>query len=491
MSPVPCGILRSMRGRRADESELTDFVSARTGELHRTAYLLTADQDRAGQLVAVAVDRLRRDRTPLSQAGTAARHHMARLAAAATVPSEVVDNDPPSPADRQRVAIAGMSPRQRAVLLLRGLDRLDERATAAELGISRSAVHAAETTSEESLGIPIDSEQCRGALTDFAEHASWPDASVTVAAAAHAAPPRRRSRWRYVAAAAVLIVGAAAPIASQVQHDRWLRTPDGINASHGTHFHPFVQGFKLVGVQRVPVGSTRGLATSDGEAIALGCDHLSVKSQSGWPRIKDGDGSQPYLCAKETAERYFLFGPDAGASVHVPKAAQQAIDVARYAPVPWSRYPVAQDHFEVEHDVPLNRNARMNYDNSPVHAGRTLTMRGTNGTFTGTVVVPAPVKDSELFMSGLLSPTTTGQYKIEIDGSVVTRCSIAGGADPESGWCRLHDRYVPQIPLSDIWGVGDPGDLAPRSSAKVKIEVRDALGPWKLEVRYDRYRSSE
>lgn len=477
-----------MRGQRADESELADFVAARTAELHRAAYLLTADQDRAERLVEAAVDRLRRDRTPLGQAGTVARHHMARLAAAATEPGEVVDNEASSPTDERRAAIAGMSPRQRAVLMLRCLDRFDERSTARELGISSSAAAAAESEATSALGMATDSDLCRTALTDFAEQATWPDAVVTVAAAAQVTPPRRRSRRRYVAAAIVLVVGAAAAIASQAQHDRWLRTPAGINATHGTHFHAYTQGFKLIGVQRVPVGTTRALVTSDGEAIALGCEHLSFKNQSALPRVTWGGESQVYGCAKQTADRYFLFLPNYGSSVTAPKDGDNEITVARYEPVPWDRYPVAQDHFKVEHDIPLNRNARMNYADPPVRAGKTVTIRGTNGTFTGTVKIPAPAKNTELFMSGLLSPTTTGQYKIEVDGSAVSDCAIIGTtSDTQGGWCRLHDRYVPQVPLSNLWGVGDPGDAAGKGSAKVKVDVRDALGPWKLEIRYDRY----
>lgn len=82
-----------MRGRRSDEGELAQFVSARTAELHRTAYLLTGDQERAERLVAAAVDRLRRDGTPLSQAGGAAGRYMARLAAAAESLGRPSDSD--------------------------------------------------------------------------------------------------------------------------------------------------------------------------------------------------------------------------------------------------------------------------------------------------------------------------------------------------------------------------------------------------------------
>lgn len=480
-----------MRGQRGNNDELADFVSARTAELHRAAYLLTADQDRAERLVAAAVDRLRRDRTPLGQAGNAARRYMARLAAAATEPSDPVGNEPSSPSDELRAAIAGMSPRERAVLMLRSLDHLDERGAATELGISTNAVREAASAAGKTLGLPIDSEECRSALADFAERATWPDTATTMAAAQRTAPPQRRASWRYIAAAAVVVVGAAAPIASQVHHDRWSRSPEGINATHGTHFHAYVQGFKLVGVQRVPVGATRKLTTPDGEAIALGCDHLSLQNQSEWPHIRGTDGSEPYPCAKQTAERYFLLEPDTGASLLVPKAAPRAIDVARYKPVPWNRYPVAKDHFTVEHDIKLDRNARLNFGSPPVRSGRTLTMHGTNGTFMGKVTIPPPAKNTRSFLSGLLSPTTTGQFKVEIDGIPATDCTLGGSSNATNdGWCRLHDRYVPQIPLLFESDSGE-GGIADERPARVKVQVRDALGPWTFQIRYERYRPSE
>lgn len=104
-----------MRGRHGIDSELAEFVHARTAELHRTAYLLTADQDRAERLVENAVAELRRDGASLGQAGTAARLHMARLAARAIAPSDAAA----TPDDPLLTAIAGLTPRQRAVLLLR------------------------------------------------------------------------------------------------------------------------------------------------------------------------------------------------------------------------------------------------------------------------------------------------------------------------------------------------------------------------------------
>lgn len=479
-----------MRGRPADESELAQFVSARTAELHRTAYLLTGDQDRAERLVATAVDRLRRDGTPLSQAGGAARSYMAHLAAAATEPIGTSADDAPLPADERRAAIAGMSPRQRAVLMLRSLDRLDERSTARELGIPSTAVAGAETEASSALGAATDSVQCRTALNDFAERATWPNPSATLVAAAHVSPPRRHSRRRYVAVAAVLVIGAAAPIAAQVQHDRWLRTPEGINASHGTHFHAYTQGFKLVGVQRIPANTSRAVvSTSAREAIALGCAHFTTTSQAGWPRIDDGagDGPEPFACAQQSAKRYFLRAAAGKTIVTATRAGHQEIAVARYESVAWDRYPVAQKDFEIQEDQTLSSLLKNRVGPQPAAAsGRTVTMTGTNGVFTGRVRLPAPADGTELYLTGLLSPTSTGRYKITVDGERQLHCGALND-DPDT-WCELGDHYVPQLPIYSGWSATAPGPASRRGSAVVRVEARDAHGPWKLQLQYSRYR---
>lgn len=462
-----------------------EFVAARTAELHRTAYLLTADQDRAERLVAAIVAGLRRDRAALGQAGTAARQHMARLAAGAT---EAGGSATPVMQTEERfTALWRLSPRQRAVLLLRSLERYDDRSTARELVLPANAVSLAEAEAGQALGLPPDSDRCRALLTDFAQQATWPEPAVTLAAA-QTTRSRRRSRGRYAAAAAVLAITAAAPISSQVAHDRWLHTPAGINALHGTHFRAYVQGYKLVDVHRVPAGARRPVDVSSGQVIALGCDRLDPTSQAGWPRIRDADGLQAYPCAKETSHRFYLFSPHGTAMVSAPHGGHQAITVASYQPVPWNRYPVVTGHFEVEHDRKLDLSSP-DSDTTPIRAGRTRTLRGTNGTFMTTVQLPPPAKNTELVMNALLSPSTTGQYKVTIDGDVLSDCAPIGASS--DGWCRLYDRYVPQLPFGSMSMVGSPSDpdSSPRT-ATVRVQVRDALGPWKLQVRYDRYRTA-
>jgi len=461
-----------MRGHGRDDTELADFVAARTAELHRTAYLLAADQDRAEQLVDIAVADLARHPTDVGQAGALARRCMARLAATGTTPTvtEPVTDDTES-------TIAQLSPRERAVLMLRSLDGLDNTSTARELGLSRSSVAAAEQSGCSTVGFePLD-DRLREALSEFADRATWPDADATLARAAAVRPPRRLPRTRYLAAAVVLAVTAAAPIGSQVQHDQWLRTPAGINASHGTHFHAYTQGYQLVGVQRVPAGGVRQLEVPSGQAMALTCNRFSPRNQASWPVLEGADLNEPWPCSKQSTERYLLVWSDGSTtSVRTPKAEQQDVVVGIYQPVSWSKYPVARADFQVEHDKTLE-SVRQQWTpgTSPISSGRTLVMEGGNGSYTASIQLPANVKGTVLALSGLFSPTSTGQYKVTVGGDPMLSCST----EPSDQWCRLYDHYIPQIPIGSISADnGQPASGSGSEVARVRVDVRDAVRPW-------------
>ncbi|RNI24297.1 sigma factor-like helix-turn-helix DNA-binding protein [Flexivirga caeni] len=471
-----------MRGNVGED--LADFVAARTAELHRTAYLLAGDQDDAERLVARAVGQLARDTADVGQAGQHARQSMARLAVAGTAPT--VGGDTPDTAPVLR-----LSPRQRAILMLRHLDGLTVRMTARQLGIPRREIQRDEETACATMGFAVDDHRIGEMLTNLGEHAAWPDPAVTIERSRHAPASRLISRTRVAAAIGVAAVTIAAVTVSNAAHDSWLRSPAGINATHGTHFHAYTQGYKLVGVQTVTVGATRTINDlAPGGVLALSCARPDPRVPANWPQITDGtDVPQPYPCAAQSDRRYYLYAPDGVTSVTAPRQGHQEIAVARYVPVPWDRYPVAKSHFDVQHNVPLDLNAKANFGDSPVRVGETLTMHGTNGTFTGTARVPPSAASTTLFMSGLLSPTTTGQYRIEVGGSPMSDCSIPGSADDnDSGWCRIYDRWVPQVPMSDLGGP-DPDIDTHGGSVVVRVQVRDALGPWKLQIRYDRYKA--
>lgn len=477
-----------MRGPDEHDSEFTHFVRARTGELHRTAHLLTADQGRAEHLVEVAVAQLSRQHADVGQAGTRARSCMARLAASVTTPTSATltgDRDDVADLTTTDAAIRDLSPRERAVLLLRCLGGFDTRSTARELGLRRSKVTAAEQSASHTMGFELSDGRLRDALTDFAERATWPDPDVTLTRLRHTQPPRRHSRKRYLAAAVVVALTAATPIGSQIAHDRWLKTPAGINTSHGTHFHAYRQGYRLVGVQEVPAGGSRDISAPDGDVITLSCSGFTDRNQASWPLLNSADSQGPWLCSKQSAPRYSFVDVQGEATVTAPRAGHHPVLVAVYRPVPWSQYPVARNGFQVEHDHSLDDDERLNFDVAPVRPGRTLTMTGTNGVFSGAVERPPAHGGNVLFLTGLLSPSTTGQFKVDVDGEPMSHCSA--GAD-SSGWCRLYDRYVPQIPFADLYSEGDASHTDHGALVNVRVEVRDALGPWKLQVRYDVYR---
>lgn len=470
-----------MRGHANDDDELIDFVAARTAELHRTAYLLTADQDRAERLVESVVGDLRRQGFDSGQGETTARHRMARMAGAVVIrTSPAEENTDPTQ------AIAMLSPRERAVLMLRCLDGYDPRSAAGELGLPRSKIAMAEESACQSIGFDVSDTRIRAALTDFAEQATWPDPDTTWSRSAGVRPPRRHSRRRYVAVATILALTVAAPVGSQLQHDRWLRTPAGINASHGTHFRAYTQGYKLVDVQRVPVGSTRTLRLPADDAVVLECPKVkSPADEARAPVVGDGQDTYPAWCNDSADDLYELMPATSVLSVHARPLGGRPVYVADYRPVSWNDYPVATGNFRVENDMTLLELAQGISQTPPVRTGQTLTMHGTNGVFNATVQRPSGASNTSLLLSMLLSPTTTGWYRVTVDGQSMTECGVVSQSD----WCRIYDAYVPQI--SQSWTQDAGGAFTPEASsgpAEVTVEVRHALGPWKLQMRYDRFR---
>lgn len=137
----------------SDRESFEDFVAARRPGLVRTAYLLTGSQHDAEDLVQTAllkvVPKWSRiaDRPEPYVRQVLAREHINRWRRRRW--REVFPEHPPDPAaaeadhaDREdlRVALMALSPRQRAVLVLRYYEDLTERETAAQLGISVGSV---------------------------------------------------------------------------------------------------------------------------------------------------------------------------------------------------------------------------------------------------------------------------------------------------------------------------------------------------------------
>jgi len=303
-------------------------------------------------------------------------------------------------------------------------------------------------------------------------------------------PPRRRSRTRHLAVAGVVALTAVTLLGSRLAHDRWLRTPEGINASHGTHLRPYTQGFKLVGVQRVPASGSLRIPAAPHEVIAPICTHFTLKSQSTWARIGDSQGHDmgPFPCAEQSAQRYYLSALDDTYTIRPPRNGGDDFLVARYARVPWDKYPVATGDFDVEHDQTMQSVLGLR-QNKPAASGRTVTLRGTNGVATAVVPLPAAVSGTDLYVTGLLSPTSTGEFRITLGGHSITYCDALSVDSP---WCRFYDRHVPQVQLFTSYEyVAMNGHRDPSTAARtLRVEVHHARGPWTLTIRFDRFRNS-
>lgn len=128
------------------EDEFDAFVRARSRALLRTAYLLTADQHLAEDLVQSALARTHRAWANLHEAGNAEAYtrkimyHLQvswwrKRRVAETLPGEVPDRAAPGAGDLAelstlrlalRQALSGLSPKQRAVIVLRFFDDCSE-----------------------------------------------------------------------------------------------------------------------------------------------------------------------------------------------------------------------------------------------------------------------------------------------------------------------------------------------------------------------------
>ncbi|GGB19563.1 hypothetical protein GCM10011492_06770 [Flexivirga endophytica] len=483
-----------MWGRDHPDEQLEEFIAARTQDLHHDAYQLTAAQQPAEQLVIAVLADMRRERVEMAQAGTAARLRMARIAARLDAPSEITDV---SQLPSEFRVLARLSPRQRAVLLLQVVDNYDDRETARELQLSSRATAATlqSIPYDELPGASPHSGELRSLLEAFGDLAASPSATTTLADVHAVPPPPRRPWWVYVAVFVVIVLTIASLVITQSWHNDWLRSPEGLNHTHGTHFPAYTQGYKLVAIHDVAPGPAEDIAVGASGALALEChpgdrtvsiavssDITGTFSQNECGVDADGPNLTP---ARGTA------------LVSISNFNHDTWPIAIYRKVPWRDYPVATGRFVVGHPKTLDE-ARRQTDGSghripPVAAGTVLTMQGTaerpNGTFTGQLDIPASVGLTELDVIGLISPTTTGRFRVRLNGEApwVSCASFTIARYTQQhpdDWCALYDRHIPQVDFSTV----DPSWSVRSRRVTVELSVQHARGPWSLQVAADRYK---
>jgi len=140
------------------EREFRDFVSARSGALFATAYLLTGQREAAEDLLQTSLARTairwgRLDR-PEAYVRKAMYHQQVsrwrlrswgREHSTDTVPDDIVQRDATAELDLRlslAEALRRLGPRQRAVLVLRYFDDLPEREVAELLGVSVGTIRS-------------------------------------------------------------------------------------------------------------------------------------------------------------------------------------------------------------------------------------------------------------------------------------------------------------------------------------------------------------
>lgn len=472
-----------MRGRSDDE--LAQFVTARTQDLHHDAYVLTASQRDAERLVALTIAQLSREHADFTQGATIALSRMARTAARSPAPAPGDQTDLPP----RFGPLATLRPLQRAVLLLEVGHGYDRHSVARALQLSARDVEQAYAAIPPAL-TDTDPAALRSLLQDFGDLAETPDPATTLAATRAIPQPPRRPWWTYAAAALVIALTVTTVGVTQTWHHDWLRTAAGLNHTHGTHYPAYTQGYKLVGIQDVAPGPIETVHAGSNDAMALQCaTNAVITVSSGIMGDYQGGCSSP--TGKPT-----LTPVIGDAAVSINDFSRKTWPVALYRATPWSEYPVATGGFVVQHDETLSKLRHVSADGyasvKPLVSGAVLTLRGDrdhpNGVFEAQLRVPAGRPASVLVLTGLLSPTSTGRYSLLVDNT--RQWSSCGSASivhyapgPDAFTCSIFDRHVPQLSFSN-WGVASPESR----SVAVRVTVRNARGPWTLQLAYDRYR---
>ncbi|RNI24295.1 hypothetical protein [Flexivirga caeni] len=312
-------------------------------------------------------------------------------------------------------------------------------------------------------------------------------------------PPPRRTWWTYAAAALVVVVTISSVWIAQTWHDEWLRTAAGLNHAHGTHFPAYTQGYRLVAIHEVAIGpdSEPFTAPHGTAAVAVACSNARVPITIG-SELPGQYLQQSCPGGSATPELTPVRG---STSVMTYDTARSQWPVAVYQKLPWNEYPVATSSFILEHNTTLDALRRQTTEDGhlirPAAQGTVLTLHGDadqpNGTFTGRLTLPPVTAGSvpELDITGLLSPTGTGQFRVLINGRLpwvnCTSIAITRNTSHPDTWCSLYDRRIPAIDFRTV----DPPALGSRStSAEVQVTVEHAVGPWTVQVVADRYPDS-
>ncbi|MFC6706258.1 hypothetical protein [Flexivirga alba] len=479
-----------MCARRNDGIE--GFIAARNQDLHHDAYLLTASQQRSEQLVAVVLAELSRGRVDLAQAASTARQRMARAVAQLdeTTPSDLSD----LPARFRPVA--ALTTRQRAILTMRLVDHQDQRCTARSLDLSTSDIKQSYAAIPAELVDRTTPTDLRQLLGDFGDLAEFPDTATTLAAMRAVPPPPHRPWWTYAAATLVIALAVTSLWASQARHTDRLRNAVVLNQIHGSHFPAYTQGYQLIDIREVQPGHTATMSLGAQDAVVIECA-TGQADQTVVARLSSrATGEFDTSCSTAGSQQH-LAPVDGQTHLAIDDFSRKEWPVAIYRHLTWDEYPVAHMDFIVQDDRTL-ASARpadaTGHPIPPVTAGKVLTLRGAgghvNGSFTAALRKPAGRGNTVPVLSALLSPTTTGQFKLLVDRRAPEATTACGTLDPpvygqqRTGICSIVDRQVPQVDYQD-WGTLN----SDARTMTIEFTVTHALGPWTLQLVYDTYRT--
>lgn len=356
-------------------------------------------------------------------------------------------------------------------------------------------------------------DELRAALDDMAQQVTAPDADVLVdTVGGRVERSRRRARAGVLAAAAAAALIAAtavglrgfgpdtsSPVPAQSP------SPTGSHrTTHPTDFVDHAGGYVLAKVVNVPLsrrgstahkvhvsvpkssvpitvlkalGSTRDAPFPTGKVTGPPHATTSLKSTSDktpgtrstlvWRRgaLPVGPGGtaeyfQPGSAPVQSGSKLTLW------AVTTLKHPRKTMPVGVYSPVPWSAYPVGKAPFTHVPKPP----SRFSTDGFTADAAHRVTLHsGKHPRRTVTASFTWPKGDRGMRM--LLLPTTTGRFRVTIDGHVQV-CDSGRDA-----WCYFWDSDLSEGPTDTI--MGNPAFMK-HPHHTITVEAQGTTGAWRV-----------
>lgn len=425
-----------------------ELVQARSTALHRTALLLARDEHDAREILEEALARARRtwDRNQ-GQPEAYCRSMLARVATSRTRRRRHPRTAPDGSLGSPTAVLRALTPRQRAVLVLRHFHgyTLEQAAEALDITVSKAEVE------ENAALAALGHRDLSGTLDAIADAVPTPDAVTLLAGSQSRALQigrRRRAVLAMVAAVVVLLGGAGIALDEPGdERDRDLDGPDlavpdpsydqGYGFQDGVP-RPFtLDGLKLIVSHEIAPGgvwSTGFPATTAGNPVYAVAWCTGAADDVPVTMTAHDAAVLPLPCTQASDQQTLPVRPlpvEAGLWRVINPLPGPAL-VAVYEEATWGEFPFAQSAHRLSWNPPLTGSGSIVIDStSPVISRPDLeALAGTSLAYSATVPMTAQSRaDIDVILNG------PGQALVTFDGIVVT--DDWSGPDPD-----LRDTFV-------------------------------------------------